>query len=158
MHFNHGFERMADRYKLIIAWALDRRKTMMVITVLAFVGGLALFSTLKGEFFPSFDAGEFQLNFKTAPGASIEESRGRVAVVLSSLKQLPEIKHTYTTIGAGDTGTVRDVHMFIKLKERSERSRSQAEIQEEVRRRCHGDSGNFSLRFRKPRGWTTENP
>ena len=134
--FNHGFERTADQYRLVIAWALDRRKSMMVITLLTFAGGLALFFNLQGEFFPNFDAGEFQLNFKTAPGASIEESRGRVAVVLSSLKQLPEIKHTYTTIGAGDTGTVRDVRMFIKLKERSQRSRSQTEIQKDIRRRC----------------------
>ena len=134
--FNHGFEWTADQYRQIIAWALDRRKSMMVITVLTFLGGLALFLSLQGEFFPSFDAGEFHLNFKTAPGASIEESRGRVAAVLSALKQFPEIKHSYTTIGAGDTGTVRDVRMFIKLKERSERSRSQAELQEEVRRRC----------------------
>jgi HAE1 family hydrophobic/amphiphilic exporter-1 len=134
--FNHGFEWTADHYRQIIAWALDRRKTMLLITVLTFAGGLVLFARLQGEFFPSFDAGEFQLNFKTAPGASIEETRGRVAVVLSTLKQLPEIKHTYTTIGAGDTGTVRDVRMFIKLKERNERSRSQFEIQTDIRRRC----------------------
>jgi len=134
--FNHGFEWLADQYRLIIAWALDRRKTMIVITVLAFVGGLVLFGRLQGSFFPTYDAGEFMLNFKTAPGASIEESRGRVAVVLSALQKLPEIKHTYTTIGAGDTGTVRDVRIFIKLKDRSERSRSQNELQEVVRRRC----------------------
>ena len=135
-HFNHGFERVADNYRLIIAWALDRRKLMMVITVLAFIGGLAIFLSLPGSFFPSSDAGEFRLDFQPAPGASIEESRGRVAVVLSALKQLPEIKHTYTTIGAGDTGTVRDVHIYIKLKDRSQRSRSQTEIQEDIRRRC----------------------
>jgi len=134
--FNYGFEWLADRYRLIIAWALDRRKSMMIITVLAFVGGLVLFGRLQGSFFPTYDAGEFMLSFKTAPGASIEESRGRVAVVLSALQQLPEIKHTYTTIGAGDTGTVRDVRIYVKLKDRSQRSRSQAELQGVVRRLC----------------------
>ena len=133
--FNHGFDWMAEKYRLVVAWALDHRKSVGVITTLAFLAGLAIFVTLPNAFFPSFDAGEFQLNFTTAPGASIEETRGRVAAVLSSLKQLPEIKHTYTTIGAGDTGTVRDVHMYVKLKERSERSRSQNQLQEEVRRR-----------------------
>jgi HAE1 family hydrophobic/amphiphilic exporter-1 len=133
--FNRGFDWMADKYRLVVAWALDHRKSVGVITTLAFVAGLAIFVTLPNAFFPSFDAGEFQLNFTSAPGASIEETRGRVAAVLSALKQLPEIKHTYTTIGAGDTGTVRDVHMFIKLKDRSERSRSQTQLQEEVRHR-----------------------
>jgi hydrophobic/amphiphilic exporter-1 (mainly G- bacteria), HAE1 family len=139
--FNHGFERMADHYRLVIAWALVHRKSSIGITALSFLAGLVLFFSLQSSFFPSFDAGEFQLNFKTAPGASIEESRGRVTAVLSSLKQLPEIKHTYTTIGAGDTGTVRDVHMYIKLKDRSERSRSQSQLQEEVRRRCMDIAG-----------------
>ncbi len=85
--FNHWFDWMADRYRLVIAWALDHRKSVMVITTLAFLAGLALFLTLPNAFFPSFDAGEFQLNFNTAPGASIEETRGRVAAVLSTLKQ-----------------------------------------------------------------------
>ncbi len=134
-YFNHWFDRMADRYRRVIAWALDHRKSVMVLTTLSFVGGLALFFSLQSSFFPTFDAGEFQLNFKTAPEASIEESRGRVAAVLATLKKIPEIKHTYTTIGAGDTGTVRDVKMYIKLKEREERNRSQGEIQEEVRKR-----------------------
>ncbi len=134
-YFNHWFDWMADRYRLVVAWALDHRKSVMVITTLAFLAGLSIFINLPNAFFPSFDASEFQLNFTTAPGSSIEETRGRVAAVLSTLKQLPEIKHTYTTIGAGDTGTVRDVRMFIKLKERSERSRSQTQLQEEVRRR-----------------------
>jgi hydrophobic/amphiphilic exporter-1 (mainly G- bacteria), HAE1 family len=155
--FNHGFEWMADQYKLIIAWALAKRKTMILITVLTFLGGLALFISLQGSFFPSFDAGEFQLNFKTAPGASIEESKGRVAVVLSTLKQLPEIKHTYTTIGAGDTGTVRDVHIYVKLKDRSERSRTQSQIQEEVRRRCL-DIAGIQLSIREAQGMDSRKP
>lgn len=135
-HFNRWFDWMADRYRLVIGWALDHRKSVVVITTIAFFVGLALLGRLQTEFFPSFDASEFQLSFKTAPGASIDESRGRVAAVLASLKQFPEIKHTYMTIGAGDTGTVRDIFIFVKLRERSERSRTQAQLQEEVRRRC----------------------
>lgn len=155
--FNHGFEWIADQYKVVIAWALAKRKSLILITVLTFLGGLALFFILPGSFFPTFDAGEFQLDFKTAPGASIEESKGRVAVALSALKQLPEIKHTYTTIGAGDTGTVRDVHMYVKLKDRSERSRSQSQIQEDVRRRCQ-DIAGIQPSIREAQGMDSRKP
>ncbi len=140
-YFNHWFDQMADRYRRIIAWALDHRKSVMVLTTLSFIGGLALFFNLQSSFMPTFDAGEFQLNFKTSPEASIEESRGRVEAVLSTLKKIPEIKHTYTTIGAGDTGTVRDVKMYIKLKEKQDRTRSQGQIQEEVRKRLRDIPG-----------------
>jgi hydrophobic/amphiphilic exporter-1 (mainly G- bacteria), HAE1 family len=134
-HFNIWFDRTADGYRLVIGWALDHRKTVFVITTAAFLTGLILFGSLQNEFFPKFDAGEFQLNIKTAPQASIEESRGRLEEVLKAFKKIPEIKQTYATIGAGDTGTVRDVGIYIKLKEKGERRRSQEEVQKEVRRR-----------------------
>jgi hydrophobic/amphiphilic exporter-1 (mainly G- bacteria), HAE1 family len=132
--FNHWFDRTADRYRSLIAWALDHRKTVFIITTLAFFSGLAIFVTLPNEFFPKFDAGEFQINMKTAPDASIEETRNRLVAVLTAFKKIPEIKHTYATIGAGDTGTVRDVGLYVKLKEKKERRRRQEQVQEAVRK------------------------
>jgi HAE1 family hydrophobic/amphiphilic exporter-1 len=140
-HFNHWFDQMADQYRVVIAWALEHRKSVLLVTILSFFVGLVLFFSLQSTFFPTFDAGEFQLDFKTAPDASIEESHGRVEAVLAVLKKIPEIDHTYTTIGAGDTGTVRDVKMYIKLKERKDRRRSQDQIQEEVRKKLQDIPG-----------------
>jgi HAE1 family hydrophobic/amphiphilic exporter-1 len=134
-HFNRWFDRTADGYKRVIGWALDYRKTVIFLAVLAFLGGLGVFSILQTEFMANFDKGEFQLNFKSAPDASIEETRGRLAAVEAALKEIPEVKHTYSTIGAGDTGTVRDAQVFIKLKEQKERKRRQEEIQRDLRDR-----------------------
>jgi HAE1 family hydrophobic/amphiphilic exporter-1 len=134
-HFNHWFDRTADGYKRVIGWALDYRKTVLFLAILAFFGGLGVFFVLQSEFMPNFDKGEFQLNFKSAPDASIEETRGRLAAVEAALKEIPEVKHSYSTIGAGDTGTVRDAQVFVKLKERKERNRRQEEIQRDLRDR-----------------------
>jgi HAE1 family hydrophobic/amphiphilic exporter-1 len=54
---------------------------------------------------------------------------------LISLKGIPEVKHTYATIGAGDQGTVRDAMIYVKLVDRKERKRHQKAIQEEARDR-----------------------
>ncbi|MBI4830832.1 MAG: efflux RND transporter permease subunit, partial [Candidatus Lindowbacteria bacterium] len=59
----------------------------------------------------------------------------RTFAILETLKGIPEVEHTYATIGAGDTGTVRDGVVYIKLVERGDRKRSQREIQRHVRRR-----------------------
>ncbi len=134
-HFNHWFDRTADGYKRLIGWALDYRKTVLFLALLAFLGGLGVFSVLQTEFMSNFDKGEFQLNFKSAPDASIEETRTRLAAVEAAVKEIPEVKHTYSTIGAGDTGTVRDAQVFIKLKERKDRNRRQEEIQRDLRKR-----------------------
>jgi HAE1 family hydrophobic/amphiphilic exporter-1 len=133
--FNHWFDRTADHYRVVIAWALGHRKTVLLIATLTFAGGLFAFFSLQSAFFPDYDRGELQINFKTAPEASIDETRGRIEAVLGTLKDIPEIAHTYSTIGAGDTGTVRDGMVYVKLTERKDRRREQREIQEEIRRR-----------------------
>ena len=132
-HFNHWFDRTADGYRLVIGWALDHRKTVLFVATAAFFAGLSAFGVLQTEFFPNYDQGEFQLNFKSAPDASLEETKNRLAVVQAALKEVPEVQHAYATIGAGDTGTVRDASVFVKLKERKERKRNQEEIQRDLR-------------------------
>jgi HAE1 family hydrophobic/amphiphilic exporter-1 len=134
-HFNRWFDQTADQYRLIIAWTLKYRKTVIFIAVISLLAGLAVFKFfLQTEFFPGYDAGEFQINFTTAPEASIDETQGRVHTILDSLKSIPEVKHTYATIGAGDQGTVRDAMVYVKLVDRSERKRHQKKIQEDVRK------------------------
>lgn len=134
-HFNHWFDRTADRYRKVIGWALDHRMIVLLVATMAFFAGLGAFSVLQTEFFPNYDQGEFQVNFKSAPDASMEETQNRLAAVQGVLKEIPEVKHTYATIGAGDTGTVRDAMVFVKLKERKERKRKQEEIQQDLRQR-----------------------
>ena len=133
--FNRWFDRTADHYRVVIAWALNHRKTVLSVAVLSLLGGLAVFASLESAFFPDYDKGELQVNFKTSPDASIEETKGRVKAVLDALKDISEIDHTYSTIGAGDTGTVRDAMVYLKLVERKDRKRNQRKIQEEIRRR-----------------------
>ncbi len=133
--FNDFFETIADGYRTVIGWALDHRKTVLALATLAFIGGLVVFGSLESAFMTNFDKGEFQVNFKTAPDASLNESRGRLTVMLEALKEIPEIAHTYATVGAGDSGTVQNGAIYVKLKERKDRKRRQNVIQRDVRSR-----------------------
>jgi HAE1 family hydrophobic/amphiphilic exporter-1 len=133
--FNDWFDRTADRYRGVIAWALAHRKTVLALAAAAFVGGLLAFFSLKSEFFSEYDRAEFQVNFQTAPDASIDETRNRVDALLAELRKMSEVKHTYATIGAGDTGTVRDGMVYVKLVEKKERRRLQDQLQRTLRAR-----------------------
>jgi len=93
------------------------------------------FVSLKTEFFTPVDRAEFQINFKSAPDASLAETRGRVEAVLAEIRKIREVRRTFATIGAGDAGTVRDGMVYVKLSEKKERKRGQDEIQKEVRER-----------------------
>ena len=133
--FNNGFDRVAGIYRGMIGWALDHRKTVLAIALAAFIGGLSAFGSLQSAFFPDIDSGEFNVTFKTAPDASITESRGRLEALLAEIHANPAVAHTYATIGAGDNGTVRSGVVFVKLKERSERTAGQKAVQHDFRGR-----------------------
>ncbi len=119
--FNDWFERMADGYKGVIAWALDHRKTIALMATLAFVAGIGVFGTLQAEFQPSMDQGEFIIKFKSGPGSSMEETRGRLGEILKGLGEFKEVRYSYGSIGAGDADTVRDGMVYVKLVARKER-------------------------------------
>ena len=87
------------------------------------------------------DQAEFQIKFKTAPDASFEETRGRMEAVLAELKKMPEVKHTYASIGAGDMGTVRDARVYVKLVEKSERKKHASVLAAEARKRIASVAG-----------------
>jgi len=144
--FNAWFDRTADKYRGAIAWALDHRKSVMALAFAAFVAGIMIFSTLESSFMAPEDKGEFQVSFKTAPDASIVETEDRMNAVLAAVKAAPEVDHTYATIGAGDSGTVRDGLLYVKLKERKSRTRNQFLLQREVRERLQKVAGiTFSI-------------
>jgi len=126
--FNDGFDRTADRYREVIGWALSHRKSVIAIAAAAFIAGMGVFLRLKSEFFTPYDQAEFQISFRTAPDASVDETRGRLDAVLAVAGRIPEVRHTYSTIGAGEAGTVRDGMVYVKLTEKKERKRSQDEI------------------------------
>jgi HAE1 family hydrophobic/amphiphilic exporter-1 len=120
--FNAWFERTAERYKAAIGWALDHRRIVLGGATLAFLCGLGVFALLQTEFMTPMDQGEFAIRFKSAPGSSIVETRGRLEQVLAALKQYPEVKYTYASIAAGDADTVRDALIFVRMTDRRERT------------------------------------
>ncbi len=139
--FNDWFDRTADGYKVLIAWALDHRKAVLALATAAFVLGVGLFGALKSEFLGVYDQAEFQIKFRTAPGASFDETKGRMDAVLAELGKMPEVKHTYASIGAGDMGTVRDARVYVKLVEKSERGKHATVLAAEARQRISGIAG-----------------
>jgi HAE1 family hydrophobic/amphiphilic exporter-1 len=151
--FNAWFERTADSYKRVVGWALDHRGLVIGLASIAFLVGLAVFAFLQTEFMTPMDQGEFAIRFKSAPAASIVETRGRLEGVLKALKEYPEIKYTYASIGAGDADTVRDVLIFVKMTERKERKISLKNFVSVVRTRLEKIPGITLSVLEEPDAW-----
>src|SRR4051812_12055172 len=137
--FNNWFNRMADRYTQVVAWALDHRWWMVAIMIVSFAGAIVLQATIGGSaFVPETDNSELTLAVETAPGSTLAYTRDKTEQIAATARRHPEVVYAYSTVGSSDgSGTVDTGSIYLKLKPKAERKKSQqqlaAEIREEVR-------------------------
>lgn len=149
--FNHWFDRQADRYKTVIGWALDHRWSMVGLAVVTFAGALALpaLGILGGGFFPVTDDSEFIIALETPPGSNLQYTRIKAQEIAAKARSRSEVLYTYTTIG-GQSEAVDAGNVFVKLKPKAERARSQQMVEAEIRRELAtmgGVTGSISTGF-----------
>ena len=127
--FNAWFDRQADAYKGVIGWALDHRWKMVALAVASFAGALALpgLGIVGGEFFPVTDESEFNISLDTPPGSNLDYTKVKAEEVARIARSKPEVIYTYSTIG-GQTGSVDEGTVYVRLKPKHERDRSQNDV------------------------------
>src|SRR5215217_1620511 len=127
--FSAWFDRQADAYKRVIGWALDHRWKMVFLAAATFVGALALpaLGIVGGEFFPVTDESEFNVSLDTPPGSNLEYTKVKAEEVARIARLKPEVIYTYTTIG-GQSGSVDEGTVYVRLKPKHERERSQNDV------------------------------
>jgi HAE1 family hydrophobic/amphiphilic exporter-1 len=134
VHFNNWFDRQAERYKVVIGWALDHRFAMTALALASFVGALALpaVGIVGGAFLPESDNSEFLINIETPPGSNIDYTRVKAEEAARLARAVPEVAYTYTTIG-GRTEAVDEGIVYVRLTPKRERQRHQKIIEAGLR-------------------------
>ncbi|MDK9701632.1 MAG: efflux RND transporter permease subunit [Sulfuritalea sp.] len=127
--------RLEKRYELLLAWALDHRKSVLGIAVASLVGALALLPFLGSEFVPEPDLNELQVQFVTPVGSSLELTQAKAEQADAALHEFPEVQYTYTTINTGFSRGKHSVNMFVQLVPRRERRISQQALTQPMRDR-----------------------
>ncbi|MEO8452337.1 MAG: efflux RND transporter permease subunit, partial [Gemmatimonadota bacterium] len=79
-------------------------------------------------FFPIDDRSEFFIKVETPPGSSLALTKQKVLEVEAATRKIPELKYTYTTLGAGASGAVDVANMYVRVLPKSERHRSVEEL------------------------------
>ena len=141
--FDAWFERMSERYRSALGWALDRPWTMVGLAAASIVAAFLLFPILGFTWLPEYDAGEFNVSFRTPPGSRLEYTVGKGNEIVSFLRQQPEVSFTSLSVGGGG-GMSRGTNggqIFVRLKPRHERTKSMFEVQGELRRKLAGVPG-----------------
>jgi len=122
--FNNWFNRMAQRYKGLIAWALDHRVAMVLIAIGSFIGALALpaVGLVGASFFGTEDQSEVNIAIETPPGSNLAYTRIKAEEAARIARaHTKEVKFTYTTLG-GTTGDVNVGNIYVRLIPKADRS------------------------------------
>ncbi len=135
----------------VMAFAAGRRRAWP-IKVAGIAGGLLLavglvriapvYKKVGVGFFPIDDRSEFFVKVETPPGSSLDYTRRKVEQVEAVIRELPELRYIYTTLGGGVSGTVDVANLYVRVIPKAERPGRSVEVMaEEVRARARQLTG-----------------
>lgn len=131
--FDRWFERVANHYPSWLRWSLAHRPVVLGAAATSVVAAFALVRFVGFTWMPDYDAGQFNVNARTVPGASIQYMLDRTKAVDRYLQTIPEVEYTQMSVSAGGGGRGGGGNIFVQLKPKAERRRSQFDIQADIR-------------------------
>ncbi|MEE1918600.1 efflux RND transporter permease subunit [Pseudomonas asiatica] len=90
-----------QRVRRVVEWCVRRRKTVILLTIAAFVGSILLFRFVPQQFFPASGRPELMVDLKLAEGASLANTAERVKQLEALLKQQEGIDNYVAYVGTG---------------------------------------------------------
>lgn len=131
----HIFQWIEKRYENLLKIVLRNRKKTLLLVVAIFITSLSLFPKIGMDFMPKEDKSEFEIQIKAPAGISLEQMKKECSIIENEVKKDKNI--LYTTLGIGYS-TAREIHkglIYVKLKEKDQRSLNQEEIVQSIRDR-----------------------
>jgi len=128
-----GFELIERIYAAMLRFSLRHRLAIVGLGIAAFasVGYLAKF--IHMEFVPMEDRGEFNVMVRAPQGASLERTRGIMEAIRKRLVTIPELEYTLYTVGADELQKVNEGAIYVRLKDKSQRRRTQMQLMQATR-------------------------
>jgi HAE1 family hydrophobic/amphiphilic exporter-1 len=126
--FDRLTQLLSSLYQKLLAWALVHQIKTVLIATATFIAALALLGAIGKEFVPKADYSETQINFYTPVGSSLEVTEMRAKQVDAALRELPEVRHTVTTINSGFAQGKIFAAVYVRLTDRKDRQRSVADL------------------------------
>ncbi|MEW6194189.1 MAG: efflux RND transporter permease subunit [Bacteroidota bacterium] len=150
--FDAFFENLNKFYDRLLRGALRHRLLMITGAVVILLSGYVLFKFLPSELVPTEDRG-VGFGIVIAPeGATLEYTDNYVREIEKVLLALPEREGLFTAtgLGFGGPGSVTNSFMFLNMKSRGEREKSQQQIVQELFPRLMGIPGVLAFVINPP--------
>ncbi len=113
-----------QRYRPLLIWALDHRRSVIVGTAGLVILGAGVFSFLGTEFIPTLNEGTLLVRATMAPSIALTESTATVSRLEREFLTFPEVTQVVSRIGRGEVGAhadpVNNSEIFVDLKPEDE--------------------------------------
>ena len=93
--------RFYRRFRALVGWCVEHRKSVIAITLAVFVGSMALFRFVPQQFFPDSTRLELMVDIKLPEGASLKATQAQVAKLETMLKGRKGIENYVAYVGTG---------------------------------------------------------
>lgn len=138
--FGKYYRRLAEKYSLLLNWALGHRKTVVFSSLGLFVVSCGLlFGVVGTEFMPQMDQGQIRVTIELPSGAQLSETKKVAEKVEEMARSIPATDIIFSNVGTGGQwammggGTPETATMEIKLKPLVERSVTTEQVVEKLR-------------------------
>jgi len=133
--FDVQTDRMADRYQLMLTWALAHKRSTLLLAVGIFLASILMVPLLGTEFVPKGDYSETTLSFQTPVGTSLESTALKAKQVEAIVREFPEVQYTLTGMNTPNAQGKNNASIYIRLVDRKLRQRSVEDISILLRQR-----------------------
>jgi HAE1 family hydrophobic/amphiphilic exporter-1 len=146
---------MDDFYKNLLHRALNHRPTIILTGAALFVIALLILPTVGFELMPQTDEGEVTVDAELPVGSRIERMHDALERLEAMIRpEVPEAEALISSAGGGGFmgGSAHRGNISVRLKPRSERSRSNEQIAMHLRRTLSGQLPGVVIRARPSGG------
>lgn len=150
-------QKLQTIYQKLFDTVMQKKKLVITSVVVLFVGSIALFTTLGGEFIPSLDEGDFAVEVRLLTGSSLDETvevTQKVSRVL--LDNFPEVKEVVGKIGSAEIPTdpmpieACDLMVILKPKKEWTSAKSKEELAEKMQQKLKENFIGVVFGFQQP--------
>ncbi|MBM4136279.1 MAG: efflux RND transporter permease subunit [Nitrospira sp.] len=133
-NLNKGYKKTEDLYRRLLKIALNHRATVIITATGIFIFSLFITGFMGKEFVPPEDQSRFMVRLKAQIDYSVDEVDRLFRKAEEIIRSTPEVQTCFYAQGIM-SGQVNRGIMFVSLKPKSERERTQQEIMAEVRKK-----------------------
>ena len=121
-------------YQAMLRWSLRHRWAVVTACALALLSTVPLGMAVNKSFMPENDEGQFQLTIRAPEGTSRASTSLVAERIATSLRALPGVVLTSTTIGNGSDQSANQATLYVLLTDPKERKETAEQIAQRARR------------------------